>query len=590
MQKLEIKLKANSRMNDMSKDMDERLKKKVHKTINQQKKRDSLSEEGVESIFNDLWREETGDILGSIRRGEEGEVVNIEATVQRTITRLLGPEDHLYRLMENNLRPQTFEAQRKHIDVKGFWKRSVVGYTITDDDIERLQAISENIIQETKKFYTPTAPNVEREFTATDAEELFEDVLRRIDEINDDNFDTKNEYKVELLVHIEGIAVDGFKRMHETYCKENSPKALLEKKKRSYHDFFMIQMGQGDAAVKLCETVLKDMVLENTDNRLSCTELLSDLRDHRAEMFRDIKSVQSSIMVDLFKKNKFEEYLGYITKYDAYVANKMEIVSTEYFLISDRFKKLAQTQVETIIQAILIAVDKTVKSTCESDQFIKTFFSNMDGLKISQHVASAFEDLDVPDKEQFVEIVHDQLSDTVKEEIKKMISEWDVPRKLKEMNLADFLFREIVVCRARCPFCLVPCDAHSNGKTSGNHSATLHRPQGLGGYAHPASKKLKTEDCRLDITTRKTFRSAVTDEKSTPYKEYIKMYPDWTIRGDADPDIEKYLKWVFAQHNRKFADYRGANEASIPDEWYKYERHEIKRDIEKHYGVKVEEL
>ena len=38
--------------------------------------------------------------------------------------------------------------------------------------------------------------------------------------------------------------------MHIKYCDESSPKALLTQKKKTYHDLFVAQMDQGDAAKK----------------------------------------------------------------------------------------------------------------------------------------------------------------------------------------------------------------------------------------------------------------------------------------------------------------------------------------------------
>ena len=347
-------------------------------------------------------------------------------------------------------------------------------------------------------------------------------------------------------------------------------------------------MRHGDMAAHFCDKVLKNMILTNINDQLNCTELLHDLRVHCGEMFRDIKSMQASIMVDLFQKNNFDEYINYITQYETHVMNAMEDASTSYFLKDDRFKKLADIKLKQIIATMIEAVDDTVKNHYDDKHFIETFFANVGSLKISYHDAEVFQELDVGDKSHFAAILHRQLSDRVKKEVVETIDSWDVKTKLKERDLPNFLFKEVNGCSAKCPFCEVPCDTHSGGKSSGNHSATLHRPRGLSGYRKIESQKLVTGDCCLAVTTDQTFINSDTKDKNHPYKEYHKIYPNWTINGNADPDVEKYWKWVFGQYNAKFAEYYSVNEAELPEAWSKYKREEIKTDIEDNYHVKVE--
>ena len=112
------------------------------------------------------------------------------------------------------------------------------------------------------------------------------------------------EYTADLVYHIETLAVVGFTKMHETYCDRSSPQALLKTKRNFFHGLFIAEMGQGDMATDFCDNVLFSIILKNIGTLISNTELLHELRVHCGEMFRDIKSVQASIMVDLFKKNR----------------------------------------------------------------------------------------------------------------------------------------------------------------------------------------------------------------------------------------------------------------------------------------------
>ena len=179
-----------------------------------------------------------------------------------------------------------------------------------EQDANRLSLETKRIIDETSRHYNARLVPDGKQFIQKDAELLFKEVLKQIDSIKDERFKVTKEYKVGLVYHIGISAVAGFYEMHEKYSRKSSPQALLEEKKKSYHDLFIIKMGKGDAAAKFCETILKDIVIKNIEKQLSCTELLHDLRVHCGEMFRDIKSIQASIMVELFKKTIFQNISG----------------------------------------------------------------------------------------------------------------------------------------------------------------------------------------------------------------------------------------------------------------------------------------
>ena len=397
-----------------------------------------------------------------------------------------------------------------------------------------------------------------------------------------------HDYTADLVYHIETLAVAGFTRMHETYCNRNSSEALLKKKENFFHDLFIAEMGQGDMATDFCDNVLLSIILKNIGTQLSNTELLHELRVYCGEMFRDIKSIQASIMVDLFKKNLFDLYIGYIQSYETAMKAKLEAESINYFNSKDRLKKLAYTKLDHIVNALEDALDATKESPCSSSEYFKTFFSKIDGLKISHTKTDLYIGVSVPDKDQFGHIVKQQLKSRVKERATGIIKAWDVKRKLQDKGLTEFLFNEIVGCTARCPFCRVPCDTHSGGKTHGNHSATLHRPQGLGGTVFFISEVLTVDDCTSDIASEQKFVHGENYEESTPYKKYYTVHPDWTIFGDSNPDVEKYWKWVFSQYNEDFADYYSGYPAEIPSHWSTYEKQDIIKDIEDHYHIKLD--
>ena len=134
----------------------------------------------------------------------------------------------------------------------------------------------------------------------------------------------------------------------------------------------------GSAASKFCENVLKDMILDNLEEQLSCAELLNELRENCGNLFRDIKSLQASIMVDLLREDKFERHLEYITNYKGSMKNKIMQDCTEYFIKAARLKNMALDKLGSMIAVILEALENTVKSLCTNQDFIPTFLRSLE--------------------------------------------------------------------------------------------------------------------------------------------------------------------------------------------------------------------
>ena len=612
MEDLQIRMRTAEGIHKLSTSMDGILKSKVQEAI-RNRKGHHLNRQIIEDIFEDIWEEAAGDVLESSKQAEKEE--NIESCVQSAIRNLLGSDAHLYlqiqtpkepgerqRKPRRNLAPEgmdifTFKIDyKKHVTMATVLQNMSttvhVSETLKEKDAHRLQLESERIIDETNRYYNGRLAPDGKQFNQKDAELLFKEVLKQIDSIKDERFKITKEYKVDLIHHIEILAVAGFYEMHEKYCRNSSPEALLKEKKKSYHDRFIIEMGKGDAAAKFCETVLKYMVIKNIEEQLSCTELLHDLRVHYGEMFRDIKSIHASIMVKLFKENSFSEYIRYIRNYKQFVTDQMDDKSKTYFKNGDRLKALAETKLDEILGKIEEAVDRTVSSSVRSfvagKHFMKTFFTKIESLKILHNEASGYMALDIPDKNHFATILHQQLQGRVRESVIDTISKWNIEEKLEEKDLAEFLFKEVVGCSMKCPFCDVPCDAHSGGKTQGNHSATMHRPQGLGGVSNKSDNRLVSDDCCTMVVSNQMFRTIETNGEFQPYKMYQKWYPTWTIHGNANPNVEKYWKWVFANHNAAFADHYSAKNASIPSRWARYREADISREIRENYLVQVD--
>ena len=580
---LKIKLMANARIDDMSNKMDQVLKKRVQKEI---LKRQSIKtpQEQVELIFNELWADATGDILKEARDNTEKDP-DIEAEVQSVIKRILGRESHEYMQVitrENRLnrgdRHHFVVNKAIHLRPKAMMSNFFAADYVSDSDAQCLEDFTNTTIVQAIKNLSQCEG---KEFSETDAETLFSEILQKMS----NNFAVTTRYKADMLRYAENMAVPVLEKMHKLYRENNSPEALLGKKKKSYQKRFEVEMGEGDAAAEFCENIIKEMLQLNVEEGLSCTDLLYELRTRRGEVFKDIRTLEASIMIDLFKENEFRNYYVYINDYEMFVKDKIAEKSLEYFGQRDRFKSAAREKLEQITNIILKGLDSAVGSTSDGTKFIKTFLSDIKSLKIQHEKASGLKELNVKDKVQFGSIVRQKIQMTIKKDIIQSIDSWNIAEKLEEKCLAEFTFSELVGCSERCPFCKVQCDAHTGTRKGGNHSATFHRSQGLKGFVNTDDRRLITNDCPVLVASSHQFRSKDTKGVWRGLKEYNKVYPNWTIKPNADPDVEKYWKWVLAQHNKMFAAYYKADEANVPDEWCKYERDEIIKEIQQKYDT-----
>ena len=605
LEKLEVRLNANKQIIQMDAEINILLKDGFKEPIKKHKALHSGTTD-AEELFNEWWKEQVSSTQRKIKNTLKP--VNVNTMVQGVIVKALKNDNHLYlrarsqddssKLKRNSFGRKTerkklrradctqelpsFAVKKKHLNMKDPFKRS------DEQGIQQLQKISENIIEGTMKYYDSTTPVKGKEFTSKDAERLFDDVLRQIKEIEEERFDVTKKYKIDLVLYIESQAIEGFKTKHEVYIKENSPQALLEKKRRLCYDIFMAEMGRGDLAVTFSQSALKEIILENITRKLSGSDLLTDLREHCGGMFKNVKNLQAAILIDLLHEDSFYSFVEFITNYEDFVVTTLYEKSTEYFKQGNRLKEIMKEHMEHLIHTILEAVEKTVENPSDDLHFFQTFFTNIKELIIPSDCSLlAVLPAPVPDRKKFGSFIRKQLLGPVKEQLLKRIEFSNEGTILDRIHLANFIFNEVVSCREKCPFCSVPCDAHSGSNNHGSHSATLHRPTGLSGYKQKGyilNTRLFTENCNSLIGSQEQF-SNIGMQKMKKFRSYQKYYPKWRIHAEANQDVEKYWKYVFARYNTKFAAYYGAREEKVPEEWNDFKIDEVVSELKGNYDI-----
>ena len=317
------------------------------------------------------------------------------------------------------------------------------------------------------------------------------------------------------------------------------------------------------------------------------------LRDHGGDVFRSTQALQASIMVDLLAQNTSEEYLKYIEEYETVLKETLTKRSIEILEEDNRMKKLAKSQLGTIIKELKQAIEKTAQSP--NKDFIGTLFSNMKGLTKPHNDMEAYKLVSFDDKAQFASVLVTQLTSSIQDQLEKDIDTWMVSSMIDKKGLIDFVFNEVGGCTATCPFCKVPCDAHSGGKKSGSHRATVHRSRGLGGAKSTTTKQLITHNCNQGVAS-KTAKLRNKKGDWVKFQNYREMHPDWIIEPSADDERELYWKRVLRDFNGEFARYYEAKKADkakkadIPEWWHSIQDYQVEENLEMNYGISRDEI
>ena len=250
--------------------MDDILKKKVKEVISKSKST-SPSMAHKEKIFDEMWKTETEEIIGKVTPKHISET-DIQTTVQNAIRTCLGPD--YFRYIRKKI-----SASRSFDDLGFIVKQQHAdGSTkLAPHALRQLRESTEAIVDTTFVHYSRVEKG--REFEQKHAETLFKDIQKEIDQIKDGGIETTLDYRVDLMMYIEELAVMNFSLNQKAYEENRCLRGLLDRKKDAYHEVFLITTGLGNQAKEFAKIFLK-ITKENMEDRMTNTGLLNILRNN----------------------------------------------------------------------------------------------------------------------------------------------------------------------------------------------------------------------------------------------------------------------------------------------------------------------
>ena len=435
------------------------------------------SKEDKEEIFSKMWEKEAENILRKIPQELTSETY-IRTAVEKAIKDSLGSKDFMYikkKAENSNTSDQhEFIVKQNHVNE---------GTKIAPHILHQLKRNTEDIKAMTTVHYRRAEKG--KQFEPKHAEALFKDIERQIDQMKDERIETTLHYRVDFMVHIEELAVRNFFVNQKEYEQNRFPTKLLNKKRKAYHEIFLIATDKGDQAVGFSRLVLK-LIQENLKDQTTCTGLLNILRNQHGDTFRSAEALTTSSIMTLWSKNRRTIYRVSFAKYREMIMETITKKSVTYFEDEDRLKTHAKSALDAIIAEVIHVIKKTAQSSHESEDFIGTLFSNMNGLRKPHNDIEAYKMLKVNDKNQFTSSLIDQLMGPIHQQLKKDIESWNIARTIERKGLTEFSFKEIVGCLF-CQVQRVGTQSFKEGSHNYMYTITFDK------YRH--GEELKTHNC-----------------------------------------------------------------------------------------------
>ncbi|KAM9305338.1 interferon-induced very large GTPase 1-like [Gastrophryne carolinensis] len=397
-------------------------------------------------------------------------------------------------------------------------------------------------------------------------------------------------FELDLKLLLLAQAAPIFQEKHDLFFQENNMRFYLEKLKPQYFSAFKNVYHERDEskvrAQKFCETCLKPALLDYVYKNLG-GEIVGDiLTSGDSIRYSSRTFFQYTLLKDLLEDHDVTRYVKYNNHYETFV--KAWIVK----YITDRYKSSAS--MEPLKSEILASISRKVRRTLKDPrvresldvpQCLKTFCALLKkDLVVAQNDMKVVAFQNNASPVQFTADVEEFLDD-VEKQVAMETSDFTIERALAKATVKpqDELFRKVFGCGKQCPFCKAPCEAGAADHKE--HFASAHRPQGLGTYRDAESKVLSHSICSTDVVGDATFLNSDTEWKPRLFREYRKVYPDWSIQPDATLGASNYWKYVLKEFNSEFSDYSNAKPADLPQEWYELTKEQALQSLKETFNM-----
>ncbi|XP_037754903.1 interferon-induced very large GTPase 1 isoform X2 [Chelonia mydas] len=486
-----------------------------------------------------------------------------------------------------NYRINSFTMRNEYLD---FSFTSAVKHWFTKKQSQKTEKLAKSLMAQCNSYIEERVCS-KADYDETYCRELLHLINEKLQQEEMKKLQTSVSFEVDLKLHILGEAAHAFQKMHEDFLKENDPQQRLEKLKPQYFSIFKDHYLEKDArqnrARDLCDQCLKPALMDYVSKRLGL-EIVDDiLSSGQSIEYASRSFFQFTVQKKLLEDGNFNNYVKYIINYEKFVKAWIWRHILDYYREAEDLEALEEEILSTIIKK---ARDALEKAKDESVKTVSAFLNNFckvlqKDLVISKDILVGIQFKNTADPDQFSTLIQTFLP-SLQQQLLAELKDREIRSKLSHLPLKpqDEIFKRVFGCGKQCPFCTVPCEA--GGGDHREHFASVHRPQGLGGYRSVATEKLTYSLCSSDVISSTTFRNSDTDWKDHPYKGYRQYYPDWRIQPDPSISASDYWKFVFKEFNQQFAKEYGAKPADLPTDWQKITKEQALESLKEAFTMK----
>ncbi|XP_063045699.1 interferon-induced very large GTPase 1-like [Engraulis encrasicolus] len=461
-----------------------------------------------------------------------------------------------------------------------FRKRSAINEAQTMADII-IVACEQLVVQ-----YTSKEVDYDETYTT--------DILNKIDgEIKMQRpkyFKITEEFETSLTLHVCASAAREFQKMHDRFLKRNDLHRCHEESKEKYwmdfEDIFHERDQSQRKADEFTSSCLKPAIKAYLAKHLGGDIIEVMLSSEKAFGFNSRTSFQFAVLKQLLDESNFNDYVRYVRFYETFVKNwisdQISVLCPE-----DLMFKLEDRRLTGIMTKITEAISEAQKDATTSSTVTDIINSICTTLK--DHLAIPEDTLlnslvfNTSKSDQFIKWLILSVQEL---QLDLLISLKDMPIGSKldsaDMKPQDELFRRVIGCGRQCPFCMAPCEA--GGKEHETHFASIHRPQGLGGWRYGDGDKLVSDICSSLVVSDAEFLNDV-DGQYHPYAKYMEIFPDWHIQPDSFREASDYWKYVMATFNEQFAKEYKANPGDVPAAWSDIKKKNVDQVLKEIYNM-----
>ncbi|XP_077129950.1 up-regulator of cell proliferation-like isoform X3 [Ranitomeya variabilis] len=533
-----------------------------------ERKPKNLTDDQLKEEYEIIW----GNILSSLHV-HQVEKRNIESEMLEQLKREMRKRGAAANQILQNVRSLagygqgSFKVEKSYIDHNVWSKLKEI---FTKDCFIKLKDVAMSITNKCQD-YVMNILTLNDDYNEIYSQELMTMINHSLNEKEVKKLHPNIQFEVYLMLHVLGIAVPHFQKMHENYCSKNDPNHFLNNLKKRYFSIFKSKFQPKDEskprAKSFCQQTLKPAMKVHIYKNLGRKVVDSILSSTDGIQFKNPKYFQFNVLKELLEMKNFHNYARYINEHEMYIRNWISEYVVKRYEDSSKLHILIQDLISSICKKIKFALrDPYVKKSPD----ILTFFDRVCQI-LSNYLVITQNDIKLVSFQNTVNI--SQFSSDVELYLNELEEEF--MSDMKSVNLESLfnlkftpqeeLFKIVIGCGKKCPFCRAPCE--SGGFNHREHFASAHRPKGLAQYTWSDCNTLCNSICTTDVLSNDMFVNPDTGGDGCYYKEYRRIYPEWRIQPDTSIRASDYWKFVLREFNAKFADFYSAEPAEIPDEW-----------------------